>query len=339
MIRKNLRWIVLLLVAAMILPYLLRLLPSNIFGSGGETAKPAAATEQSLKSLNLPAFNADSAMVFTEKILSFGPRNMNSVGHEKVKKWLLAELKTLGANVITQDWADKTYDNKSINCSNIIARYGLEQPRRVMFAVHWDTRHIADQDSTDKTKPILGADDSGSGMGILLALAQQIRNMPPDIGVDLVFFDAEDMGEARSDNGWCIGSKHWAGQPHTTDYKPLYGVLLDMAGARNARFTKEATSMQYAPQVMDKVWRVAQFLGYGNFFVNEQTAALIDDHKPVNEVAHIPMIDIINRPADRFFGAYWHTHKDDLSVLDKATMKAVGQTLWHTLHYEAQKAL
>ena len=39
--------------------------------------------------------------------------------------------------------------------------------------------------------PILGANDGGSGVGVLLEIARQIQIQPLSIGVDIVFFDVD----------------------------------------------------------------------------------------------------------------------------------------------------
>lgn len=110
-----------------------------------------------------------------------------------------------------------------------------------------------------------------------------------------------------------------------------------MAGSKDARFTKDETSMTYAPKVMNKVWKIALERGYGNFFIDQASGPLIDDHKFVNEIANIPMIDIINRPAGSRtgFGNYWHTHDDNMNVIDKKTLRAVGQTVLAVIYKEA----
>jgi hypothetical protein len=49
------------------------------------------------------------------------------------------------------------------------------------------------------------------------------------------------------------------------------------------------------------------------------------------------MIDIIDlRPMNGGyeFGSYHHTHQDNLQIIDKATLKAVGQTLLQVLYRE-----
>ena len=37
-----------------------------------------------------------------------------------------------------------------------------------MLCAHWDTRHVADRDTINTNQPILGANDGGSGVGVLL---------------------------------------------------------------------------------------------------------------------------------------------------------------------------
>ena len=307
--------------------------------SSSTTTPPKTATKPAIK---IPKFNRDSAYVFTETQVAFGPRLPNTEGHRKCKEWYVQKFKSFGAEVIEQDFQAKSYQNKMLNATNIIAQYNPEKTNRVLLAAHWDTRYKAEQDPDEnkKDKPILGADDGASGVGMLLEVARQIQANPIDLGVDIVLFDAEDQGDnGGKETTWCLGSQHWSRNLHRPGYKNQvkFGILLDMAGAKNARFAKDGTSMKHAPQVMNKVWKIAQENGYGNYFVNESTGELIDDHKFVNEIAKIPMIDIINRPAGSRsgFGEYWHTHDDDMSVISKSTLRAVGQTVLTVIYRES----
>ena len=49
----------------------------------------------------------------------------------------------------------------------------------------------------------------------------------------------------------------------------------------------------------------------------------------VNKYLNIPCIDIIQyeQGSESSFGSYWHTHNDNMDVIDKNTLKAVGQTV------------
>ena len=336
MIRKYSKWIIGLILLAFAAPFLLQLLPQNDpQNNGGEV------TEKPLPPLTNVNFSADSAYRFTEKLLTFGPRNMGAKGHETAKKWLISTFKQYGATVTEQNFKDKAYTGLAFDGTNIIAQFRPENPNRVMLAAHWDSRHIADQDQNRQQEPILGADDSGSAVGMLLEIARQLQaDSSLKLGVDIVLFDAEDMGEASSDNGWCLGSKYWASQAVNMTNKPKYGILLDMAGSRNARFMKETISLKYAPTATDNVWRVAKQLGYGNYFKDETGSEMIDDHKYVNEIAKIPMLDIINTKEGGGFGDFWHTHQDDtMEHIDKNTLQAVGKTVYSVLKYEQDGVL
>ena len=316
-----------------------------LIGCNGCTADPKPKTptitlkDSSKKTVSIPKFHRDSAYLFTKKQVDFGPRVPNTKAHTTTKNWYVQKFKSYGAEVIEQNFQVRSFQNKLLNSTNVIAQFNPSNSHRVVLAAHWDTRHIGDQDTDEKKQKeaILGADDGASGVGMLIEIARQISLNKIDLGIDIVLFDAEDQGSSGGkETEWCLGSQHWAKNLHTS-HKPKFGILLDMAGSKNARFTKDQVSMNYAPKVMNKVWKIAQERGYGNFFVNEASGPLIDDHKFVNEIANIPMIDIINRPSTTRsgFGNYWHTHDDNMNNIDKKTLRAVGQTVLAVVYKEA----
>lgn len=295
-----------------------------------------------LQPVSVPKFERDSAYAFVAQQVAFGPRVPNTDAHQRCAQWLSGKLRGYGLSVIEQPFKVKAYTGKMLSCVNIMAQYKPEATKRILIAAHWDSRHIADSplNVADSDKPILGADDGGSGVGILLEIARQLQANPADVGVDLLLFDAEDHGDDSEVNPapetWCLGSQHWSRNLVPGGYRPKYGILLDMVGAKGARFTKDGVSMAYAPEVMDKVWKLAQGLGYAHF-VDEKTSALTDDHYFVNTIAHIPMIDIIGKPANSQtgFGDHWHTHNDDMDVIDVRMLRSVGQTLLEVVYREA----
>ncbi len=131
----------------------------------------------------------------------------------------------------------------------------------VMYlGAHYDTRHIADKDTINIESPIDGADDGASGVAVLLEIARliDISNLP--MGVDIVFFDAEDHGsdEPNNHNTWGLGSQHWARQLKNGGKVYKYGILLDMVGAKNATFYKEGYSMQSAGSIVNQIWDLAK---------------------------------------------------------------------------------
>lgn len=291
-----------------------------------------------------PNFDADSAYTYVDKQVAFGPRIPNSEAHTACGNYLVSELQRFGAKVIEQKVDLKAFDGKILHSRNIIGSYNLENSNRVLLFAHWDSRPFSDQDP-DKSKeknPILGANDGASGVGALLEIARQINSKSPTIGIDIIFFDAEDYGtpdfeqEAPEGNWWCLGSDYWSNNPHVPNYQAKYGILLDMVGAPDATFFKEYYSMQYAAGVVEKVWGTARELGYGKYFQDRNGGGIYDDHIPVNQIRRIPSIDIIqtdiNTPSN--FGWYWHTSKDDMSNINRQTLKAVGQTVLEVVYKE-----
>ena len=133
---------------------------------------------------------------------------------------------------------------------------------------------------------------------------------------------------------YCLGTQYWCKNPHVPNYKAENGILLDMVGAKGATFTYEGVSMQYAPEFMKQVWRNADILGYGNFFLKQNSDQIIDDHYYINTMTKIPTIDIINRTYNTRSGfpAHWHTHEDDMNIIDKLTLQAVGETVLATIY-------
>lgn len=289
--------------------------------------------------LKRPNFNADSAYFFVEKQVGFGPRVPNTEAHQTTKLYLSDKLRQYGFTLYNQEFNATSFNGKTLKLTNIIGSYNEGNPNRILLFAHWDTRPFADQDTKDKSKPIDGANDGGSGVGVLLEVARQIQIEKPKIGVDIIFFDGEDYGQPsggmtqRIPKTWCLGSQYWGKNPHKSDYTPRYGILLDMVGAQNALFTKEGISMYFAPDVVEKVWNNASKLGHGNHFVFQETNHVgEDDHLYVNQLAKIPSIDIIQYdPETMAFGKHWHTHDDNMNIIDKSTLKAVGETVIYTV--------
>lgn len=305
------------------------------------SSSSAKVESQPVKQQNVPAFDADSAWVFVENQVKFGPRVPNSEAHVACGNYLTSELKRFGAQVYEQEATLTAYNGTQLKAKNIIGSYNPENSKRVLLFAHWDSRPYADHDKdpANHKKPIDGADDGASGVGVLLEMARQFSIKSPAIGIDIIFFDAEDYGTPEfvkeyKENTWCLGAQFWAKNPHVKGYKADFGILLDMVGAKNASFFKEATSMRYAPQIVEEVWSSARDLGYGKFFINAEGGAITDDHQYVILGRNIPCIDIIytDPESDNGFGPHWHTQNDTMDNIDRETLKAVGQTVLQVVY-------
>jgi glutaminyl-peptide cyclotransferase len=293
-----------------------------------------------------PAFNADSAYQFIAAQVAFGPRVPNTEAHRQTGDWIINKLEEYGAKVQVQSFQARAFDGTQLDLRNIIASFNPEAANRVLLAGHWDTRPFADKDDKNPDKPIDGANDGASGVGVLLEIARTIHEaqQKPGVGIDLIFFDGEDYGQPDNsnlpyvENSWCLGSQYWSRNKHNPNYRANYGILLDMVGAENAKFAREGYSRQFAKGVVDKVWNTANNIGYSDYFKYVDASAITDDHYYVNTLANIRMIDIIEynmNPADNdWFGHYHHRHADNMAVISKNTLKAVGQTVLQVLYNE-----
>ena len=288
-----------------------------------------------------PAFNEDSAYYFVQKQVAFGPRVPGSKAHANCAAFIEKTSKDFGLTVIVQSAPITTYDGKIFNLKNIIASYKPDFQKRVLLLAHWDSRPIADNDDKDENKPIDGADDGGSGVAVLLEIARQLSKADLKVGVDLFFSDLEDYGQPddsdkpKMQDSWCLGTQYWAKNMHVPGYTANYGILLDMVGAKGAVFPREGTGTYFAPDVMNKVWSTAKNLGYSSYFIDDNTGSTTDDHLYVNTLAKIPCIDIVHMsPVTGSYGEHHHTHKDTMDIIDKNTLRVVGQTVLEVLWQE-----
>lgn len=303
-------------------------------GSSPSTTKNQ---QKATHAIEAPAFDADSAFSFVAKQVSFGPRVPNTPEHEACAQWLAKELKRHGASVTVQEGRARAFDGTILSMKNIIGTFHPESRDRVLLFAHWDTRPFADKDSARTREPIDGANDGASGVGVLLEVARQLGKKPADVGVDVVFFDAEDYGRPEwmpaSENGykdWCLGSQYWAQNPHKPGYRARFGILLDMVGAQDAVFHQEGTSLRYAPHVVRKIWKRANDLGFGDRFDGAPTPPTIDDNYFVSELAGIPSANIVDyrihvRPMG--YGPFHHTHADNMTLIDAEVLGQVGTTV------------
>jgi len=295
---------------------------------------------------------------------------MNSKAHEDCGQWIMSEFSRHGLSVTPQHALLKGYDGTMLKSTNIIASYKPECSERILLCAHWDSRPWADNDPDEANwrKPVLAANDGASGVAVMLEIARlinlqsaadsvlttaettdttsqqsQTSRLSSQLGIDFICFDAEDWGTPQWDDSpsggdtWALGSQYWAANPHVDGYKARYGILLDMVGGQGAQFYQEQLSLQYARNVVERVWRAAQTVGFGSFFPMREGGGITDDHVPVNRVAKIPCIDVIPYYPDcqqSSFGPTWHTVNDDMAHIDRNTLQAVGQTIVQVLFSE-----
>jgi glutaminyl-peptide cyclotransferase len=301
--------------------------------SGNNQSQDTTVTTKPAVTVNVPAFNADSAYAYTATQVAFGPRIPKTPAQEKCADWMIKELKPLADTLYIQRATVMGPGNVPLPCINLIATFNPAATQRILLLTHWDTRPRTDQDPTNKTGHMDGADDGASGVGVLIEVARHLHEQKPKEGIDILMTDVEDYGVSEEENSYCLGTQYWAKNPHVRGYKANYGILLDMVGGKGSQFYMEAGSQQYAYGPMKMFWDVGNRLGYSDFYRYENVApGITDDHVYVNTMAHIPTFDLIALQSSGDFVAHWHTMKDNMDIIAKPTLQAVGQTILQVLY-------
>ena len=290
-----------------------------------------------------PEFDAASAYSFVKAQVDLGPRIPGTPAHAACAEWFVKTLKQWTPDVIVQEFKARAYDGRPLEGKNIVASFDRDRKDRVLLCAHWDSRPFADHDPepANHFRPVMGANDGASGVGVLLEVARCLSVRKPAVGVDIVLLDLEDFGahanwRGASDDTWGLGSQYWAKNPHKAGYAARFGILLDMVGGAGAVFPREGTSLYFATAVVDKIWAAARSLGYAKYFVDRESGTLIDDHLYINQYARIPTADIIDYDDRRKngFPDTWHTVGDTLDKIDRNTLAVVGKTVLAVLYGE-----
>lgn len=282
-----------------------------------------------------PAFDSDSAYFYVESQVAFGPRVPNTEAHRKAGEWISAKMEEFGWEVRDQPARITAFDGTQLQARNIFARLNPDSPDRILLLAHWDSRPWADADPdpANREKPVLGANDGASGVGVLMEIARQLKVAGSKAPVDILFVDAEDWGSHDDEDSWALGTTYFIENPPVPSYRPAYAVLLDMVGSPNATFGLEYFSRHAAPALQNKVWSRAAALGHGNYFKSAFGGMVTDDH--VKLIEHgIPAIDIIdyrNSNGYQGFDPVWHTTRDDMNNISRETLQAVGETVMSIL--------
>ena len=299
-------------------------------GGTGTHATSESAADSVSTAASRQLFNGDMAYELARQQCEFGPRVPGTPAHAQCAEWLMSTLRASCDTVLLQTATVQTARSGRVGIKNIIGVINPDASQRLLLLAHWDTRPWADNDpdAANHSKPVMGANDGASGVGVLLQLASQLKEEGTTLGVDILLVDVEDMGENDNEESWALGTQYWASHPHVAGYKPLFGILLDMVGSADATFTREYFSQQYASGFGDLVWRHAA----GSHFIDAQGGAVTDDHVFINR-AGIPCIDIIDMRSDSGSGfcPEWHTVNDTMAAISASTLAEVGQTLLNVI--------
>ena len=278
-------------------------------------------------SIDIPNFDSNKAFTYLVKQCEFGPRNPGSSGHLEFSNYLETFLSELEGNLIVQEFIYiEPITNMERNGKNFIIQFNENAEYRLLLGAHWDTRSLSDQDEEieNQSLPVLGANDGASGTSVLMELATIISEKNPEIGIDIVFFDAEDGGFSGQPETFALGSRFFA--ENLPIVKPNFAIIVDMVGDKNLSIPIERISYNIAPEKVKEIWNLAEELSLPAF---KKTIDLeiYDDHVPLWEVAAIPAIDIIDFQYPNMFYNHWHTQRDTPENCSPQSLGQVGNLL------------
>jgi peptidase M28-like protein len=264
-------------------------------------------------------FDGQAAFGYIKTQVGFGPRIPGTAAHRRMGDWLDSLLRQRADTVVVQSWKHVTAGRDTLPLRNFIARFNPAAEKRLLLLAHWDSRPTADSpQSRDSTQPVLGANDGGSGVALLLGVADVLKRTRPAIGVDLLFVDGEDYGDFTKDSADVLIGSRYYGAHRLAGPQPLYAVLFDLIADKDLQIYQEGNSLVGAPEVVELVWDTAKDLGYGGYFIASPRHTLIDDHLELQK-AGIRAIDVVD-----FDYPAWHTPDDTIDKVSAASLQVVG---------------
>jgi hypothetical protein len=307
--------------------------PTRAAAGAGST--PAATAQQSAPSLARPqevappadqtgGFDGARAYANVAKLVSFGPRPPASDAIHQSQDYIVAQLKSYGCEVDTDDFHSGTPVG-DVTMKNIVAKAPGTGQGIILLLTHYDT--------LSSVKNFVGAEDSASSTGMMLEMARLLCAKKGPNAVWMAFLDGEEaFVDWNKDNDHTYGSRELAARMAVSgDLKRLKAVILaDMIGQYKLRIPRQSESPKW---LVDVVWKTAERLGYKDIFVSAETQTS-DDHDPFLD-RKVPAIDIIDLD-DYITAGIWHTDQDTLDKVSPRSVAIVGYVILESVE-ELQK--
>lgn len=266
-------------------------------------------------------------MAIINQQLRYGPRYINAIGHKKTQQFLKAEMDVVTNKTTLQTW-HHTNKNGTINkLTNIIGQINPENEKRIILATHYDSKKFATKDVNNTQSNMPGANDSASGVAVLVEIARLLNNAEktPTIGVDFVFFDGEE-GETDIKEDYTywepLGSTYFAKhiQEIYPNQKPIGGVVLDMVCEKDLSIAMEKSSIDHAPYQVKTFMNIGRKINPDTFSEKKQME-IQDDHTPLNAIG-IPSFLVID-----FEYKYFHTSQDTIDKCSEESLETIAKTV------------
>ncbi len=297
-------------------------------------ASPPAHAEIKIDEVKIESWDGKRALASIVDLLRFTPRSMETPGHQQTIDYITAELKKTKFDTIeTQRWVAREA-GRTMAMTNVIARFNPSNPRRVIVATHYDSIIKAYRDKNNPNAPMPGANNSASGVALLLETARALSEMPeaPSVGIDMIFFDGEEgpisMG-AGDPNFHPIGSPHFVERlaEFYPKAKPEKMLDFDMVCDRDLHLKIDQSSLHSAAPDAKKFWEIGMKIAPGAFEKQSAPYAIDDDHTAF-QLAGIPSFIVI----DFEYEPFYNTTEDTPDKCSVQSLEAVGRTLLQYLY-------
>ncbi|HWG92069.1 MAG TPA: M28 family peptidase, partial [Candidatus Thermoplasmatota archaeon] len=254
---------------------------------------------------------------------------------------LAAGLRAVGWTAHLQHFSD-TYRCRDTPLHNVVATLPGRTNETIILGAHYDSRPLADQDPdpAKRGQPVVGANDGGSGVAVLLEMARVMAVKENRFTYTIVLFDGEDGGHAGAPDAgaacspWIVGSEYYAQNMTAEEVaRTRVMILLDMVGDKNLTLRREQYSaIGIHRPFQDLLYATAGELGHAQVFSNESGGAITDDHRPFQK-RRIPAVDLVHQDGTgtSVFPDSWHTTLDTPEHMSRESLKLVAEVVLATL--------
>lgn len=268
----------------------------------------------------------DRMMATIKRLLAYGPRYVGSAGHRRAVDSISNTARAIAPSTVVQSWSQADTDGQSHELTNIVLRLQPDNPRRIVVGSHYDSKTTANLDRSKPQSAVPGANDSASGVAVLLETARTLaKQRPLPVGIDFVFFDAEEglPKEGVDTAQWLpLGSRHFASNLDSLypTKKPEGGIVIDMVCDKNLQIFQEPASLRKAPQQVQRFWDIGKQID-STVFQPTNDLEISDDHTSLNN-AGVPSFLVIDLEYPEF-----HTTADTADKCSAKSLATVSQTL------------
>jgi Zn-dependent M28 family amino/carboxypeptidase len=247
------------------------------------------------------AFDVALARAHTAALADLGPRREGSAAEIAGAEYVAARLEEAGYAVRTQH---VRLPNGSFSHNVLAIKTGVS-PRRVVLGAHLDTKGGSP-----------GANDNGSGVGVVLELARVLKDAPTQPTIVFAFFGAEEMWDGNADHHH-YGSRAYVRGLSRAQKRRISGMIsVDMVGYGRYFLVR---TMRLGPMTLaNRLQSVAARNKLRLRFSRDPSKVGWSDHEPF-EKAGIP-VAWLNWKSDPLY----HTPGDTAERLQDASIRATG---------------